>query len=85
MEDRKFALVNEDELEGVSGGTDMPHLECTDFVCWWCSYKKKNLTDTSHQCTYGDIKAPNRCDNCVHIGSCERSHAFMDAYYQTGE
>lgn len=79
MEKEKFALLNEDELEGISGGTDVGHINCTEFVCWFCGYTKAYPGESLHDCTFaGGSKMTHRCNDCVHAGSCSRAMDYQN-------
>lgn len=70
MENKKFALLSEDELEGVSGGAfkvDTSSYTCEDFVCCWCKLPQSELTPGSHACEAQ--LDPNCCDETGKIDS----------------
>ncbi len=55
--EKKLFVLNDDELEGVSGGLEAAVTgrgtyitTCDNFVCVWCGQGRQTLTGASHIC-----------------------------------
>ena len=72
MDNKKFALLDEDALEGVSGGTDKGYGNCTDYVCYVCRYKQTSSFERCHECTDGSAMS-HTCFNCRNFAGCSRA------------
>lgn len=88
MEDNKKLTLNDDELEQVSGGTELklPTVgdktieTCDEFSCVWCGCGKE-AGKTGHHCEpqggllYPDISwIDYNCANCAKENTCLWAH-----------
>ena len=82
MENKKKFELEDDVLNGVSGGSGDPfhYQSCTNFRCYSCGYQKTDPEEVDHWCKAYDTELVNRCDYCEHLGNCSHGDAFMIEY-----
>ena len=85
VENKKSIVLNDDELEGISGGLEVAVTgraekitTCDNFVCVWCGHRKSHAAEADHICQpQGNAVFENICNECEYLYSCDKAYKMV--------